>query len=238
MATPHVAGAVALMLSADPTLRGHVSIVEDILKDSAFHISSALCSSSGIPNNVFGHGRLNAKAAADIALTKFSPKSGAFSATGTEASIQVTAPAGVNWMATTSDSWIQINQGSGTGNGSVSFAVRDNTDERFRIGKITIAHRDFIVRQEGFGQSGCSYAVTPNSSSFPASGGAGSFTVVTTEDCIWTATSNVNWITITSDNGGLGSGTLTFSVGTNGGANRKGTINVSGSQFSVKQKSP
>lgn len=239
MATPHVAGAVALLLSADPSLRGHVSIVEDILKDAAFHISSSLCSSSGFPNNVFGYGRLNAKAAADIALTKFSPKSAAFSATGTDGAIQVTAPAGVDWTATSPDGWIIINQGSGTGNGSVSFSVRDNTDERFRIGKITIAHRDFIVRQEGFGQSGCSYAVTPKSSSFSSSGGAGSFTVVTTEDCIWTATSGVSWITITSDNGGLGTGTLTFSVGANGsGVSRKGTINVSGSQFSVKQKSP
>jgi serine protease AprX len=239
MATPHVAGAVALLLSADPSLRGQVSVVEDILKDAAFHISSTLCSSSGIPNNVFGHGRLNAKAAADIALIKFSPKSVAFSATGAESTIQVSAPSGVNWTSTSNDNWIVIDQGSGTGNGIVSFLVRDNTDESFRIGKITIAHRDFIVRQEGFGQSGCTYAVTPKSSSFPSSGGAGSFTVVTTGDCIWTATLSVGWITITSDNGGLGTGTLTFTVGmNNSGASRKGIINVSGSQFSVKQKFP
>ena len=81
MATPHVAGAVALMLSAQPSLRGKVSTIEAILKDSAFHINSALCSSSGSwPNNVFGYGRLNAKAAADMARTTFSPMSGAFSA--------------------------------------------------------------------------------------------------------------------------------------------------------------
>jgi len=237
MATPHVAGAVALVLSVDPSLRGQVSVVEDILKDGAFDISSTLCSSSGVPNNVVGYGRLDAKAAADIALTTFSPKSAAFSATGAESSIQVTAPAGVNWTATTTDSWIVIDQGSGTGNGSVDYAVRDNINEAFRIGKITIAHRDFIVRQEGFGQSGCSYAVSPNFLSFPSSGGAGSFSVITTEECIWTANSNVGWITITSDNGGLGTGTLTFTVGTNSsGQRRKGNINVSGSVFSVKQK--
>ena len=239
MATPHVAGAVALVLSVDPSLRGQVSVVEDILKDAAFHISSALCSSSGVPNNVFGYGRLNAKAAADIALTKFSPKSLAFSAIGVEASIQVFAPVGVNWTATSTDNWIAINQNSGTGNGFVSFVVRDNIGAGVRIGKITIAHRDFIVRQEGLGQSSCAYALTPNTSSFPSTGGAGSFTVATSNNCIWTATSNVGWITITSDNGGLGTGTLTFNVDVNSsGANRKGTINVSGIQFSVKQKYP
>ncbi len=240
MATPHVAGAVALTLSSQPSLRGKVSTIEAILKDSAVHINSALCSSSGSwPNNVFGYGRLDALAAANMALTTFSPQSAAFTAMGTDASLQVSAPAGVNWIATTSDSWITINNGSGTGNGSVDFTVRDNPGERFRVGAITVAHRDFIVRQEGFGQSGCSYALTPTFLSFPSGGGAGSTTVVTTEDCIWTATSNAGWITITSDNGGLGTGTLTFTVGVNSsGASRKGTINISGTTFSVKQKFP
>ena len=240
MATPHVAGAVALTLSAQPSLRGKVSTIEGILEDSAVHINSALCSSSGSwPNNVFGYGRLDALAAANTALTTFSPKSAAFTASGAEASLQVSAPAGVSWIATTSVSWITINNGSGTGNGSVDFTVRDNPDERFRVGTITIAHRDFIVRQEGFGQTGCTYAVTPTFQSFPSGGGAGSTTVVTTEDCIWTATSNAGWITITSDNTGLSTGTLTFTVGVNGsGASRKGTINISGTTFSVKQKFP
>jgi hypothetical protein len=240
MATPHVAGAVALTLSAQPSLRGKVSTIEAILEDSAVHINSALCSSSGSwPNNVFGNGRLDALAAANMALTTFSPQSAAFLALGADASLQVSAPAGVNWVATTNDSWITINNGSGTGNGTVNFIVRDNPNERFRIGTITIAHRDFIVRQEGFGQSGCTYALTPTFLSFPSGGGAGSTTVVTTADCIWTATSNDGWITITSDNGGLGSGTLTFAVDVNSsGASRKGTINVSGTAFSVKQKFP
>jgi serine protease AprX len=242
MATPHVAGAVALTLSSQPSLRGKVSTIEAILKDSAVHLqetSSPFCSASGWPNNTFGYGRLDALAAANMALTTFSPQSAAFTAVGTDASLQVFAPAGVNWIATTNDSWITINNGSGTGNGSVDFTVRDNPDERFRVGTITVAHRDFIVRQEGFGQSGCSYALTPTFLSFPSGGGAGSTTVVTTEDCIWTATSNAGWITITSDNGGLGTGTLTFTVGVNSsGASRKGTINISGTTFSVKQKFP
>jgi subtilisin family serine protease len=238
MATPHVAGAVALMLSAQPNLRGNVPAIEGILRDSAVHINSALCSSSGTwPNNVFGYGRLDAKAATDMALTTFSPLSGAFGSAGTDESLSVLAPTGVNWTATSNDSWITIIDGSGTGNGTVSFVVRDNPNEQARIGKITIAHRDFIVRQEGYGQSECSFAATPKFQSFPAAGGPGSTTVATSAGCVWTATSNIGWVKITSDNGGLGPGALTFTVDPNGsGSSRKGTINISGAMFSIKQR--
>jgi hypothetical protein len=238
MATPHVAGAVALTICAQPSLRGNVSTIEAILKDSAVHIDSASCSSSGTwPNNVFGYGRLNAKAAADMALTTFSPRSGAYGAAGTDASFSILAPAGVNWAATSSDSWITIIDGSGTGNGRVTFVVRDNPIEQIRIGKITVAHRDFIVRQQGSGQTSCSYAAAPKFQSFQAAGGKGITSVVTTEGCIWTASSNVGWIRITSDNGGVGPGALTFDVTPNiSGVSRKGTINISGATFSVKQK--
>lgn len=236
MATPHVAGAVALTLSAQPSLRGHVSTIEGILKDSSVHLNSSLCGSSGWPNNVFGYGRLDAKVAADMALTTFSPRSIAFTASGAEGSLQVSAPADASWIATTNDSWIAIVNGTGTGNGLVDFVVRDNLSQSSRIGAITIARRDFIVRQQGLGQS-CTFAATPPFQIFSSLGGAGSTTVTTPLGCVWNATSNAGWITITSDNGGVGNGTLTFTVGANRtGTVRKGTINISGTLFSVKQK--
>jgi len=237
MATPHIAGAVALTLSAQPSLRGKVSTIEAILKDSAVHINSALCSSSGSwPNNVFGYGRMDAKAAADMALTTFSPQSGAFGAAGTDSWLNISAPAGVNWTATTNDNWITIVQGSGTGNGIMYFVVRDNTSEEFRIGSITVAQRVFVVRQEGLSKDPCAYALTPAFQSFTAGGGASSTNVTTAPGCIWSAKSNVNWITITSDIGGVGSGSLTFTVAANGtGSPRKGAITISGITFSVKQ---
>ena len=67
MAGPHVAGAVALLWSARPWLKNDIAATEEILNGSAYHISSTACSSSGWPNNTFGYGRLDVKAAVDAA---------------------------------------------------------------------------------------------------------------------------------------------------------------------------
>jgi subtilisin family serine protease len=65
MASPHVAGAVALLWSARPWLKNQIAATEDILNTAAVHISSTACSSSGWPNNTYGYGRLDVKAAVD-----------------------------------------------------------------------------------------------------------------------------------------------------------------------------
>jgi subtilisin family serine protease len=64
MATPHVAGAVALLLSAVPSLDGNVDAIEARLTAAAVRNaanSTTLCSSTAgvYPNNVFGNGRLD-----------------------------------------------------------------------------------------------------------------------------------------------------------------------------------
>jgi len=239
MATPHVAGAIALMLSAQPNLRGNVAAIEGILEDSAVHVPSTDCSSSGSPNNSYGYGRLDVKAAVDIALISFAPSSSVLTTAGGQGSLNVSAPLGLSWVATSNVSWITITSGVGTGNGTVTFTVNANPNESARVGAITIAHRDFTIRQQGSGAAACSYSIDPASRKFAGGGGRGSLTVTTTPDCIWTATSNASWITVASNSGGPGSGTLTFNVAPNNtGTQRKGTIDVSGATFSLKQKAP
>lgn len=70
MAAPHVAGLVALLVSADPALAGQVDQLENIIEQSSINISSSVtpqtCGgipSSEIPNNTFGYGRIDALAA-------------------------------------------------------------------------------------------------------------------------------------------------------------------------------
>jgi len=76
MATPHVAGAVALLWSAFPFLRGQVDLTENLLNESAVRVNTSSCSSTGIPNNLFGYGRLDIKAAYDLAATRYFSLSG------------------------------------------------------------------------------------------------------------------------------------------------------------------
>ncbi len=63
MAAPHVAGAVALLWSAFPDLRGNVEYTEYVLEQSAVHLTTTDgCggdSISQVPNNTFGYGRID-----------------------------------------------------------------------------------------------------------------------------------------------------------------------------------
>jgi hypothetical protein len=68
MATPHVAGGAALLLSARPILHHDVAMQRTILNNSSFHLNSNLCGSSGYPNNTFGYGRLDVLAAYNYLL--------------------------------------------------------------------------------------------------------------------------------------------------------------------------
>ena len=61
----------------------------------------------------------------------------------------------------------------------------------------------------------CSYSLSANNQSFSSSGGPGSVNVVTTSGCAWTATSNANFVSITSGASGTGNGTVSYTVAAN-----------------------
>lgn len=60
MATPHVAGTWALVWSAVPGLIGEIDATEARINAGATERSTAQCSSSGTPNNLYGYGVVNA----------------------------------------------------------------------------------------------------------------------------------------------------------------------------------
>ncbi len=66
MASPHVAGAVALLWSAVPSLVGNIDLTEQILIKSAVPVPANGCGegvSAIVPNNTYGYGRLDILAA-------------------------------------------------------------------------------------------------------------------------------------------------------------------------------
>lgn len=85
MASPHVAGLVALMISADPTLAGRVNALESIITQTALRLDinsidplnpPPLCgtdSGSSIPNNYYGWGRIDALSAHQMVESGFIP---------------------------------------------------------------------------------------------------------------------------------------------------------------------
>jgi serine protease AprX len=71
MAAPHVAGTIALMISANPNLAGEVASIEYIIQTTANgKITEQECGGlygNVIPNNTYGYGILNARAAVERA---------------------------------------------------------------------------------------------------------------------------------------------------------------------------
>jgi subtilisin family serine protease len=73
MATPHIAGAMALLWSAIPSLQNQIDPSRTALNNAAAHISTTQCSSTGVPNNVFGWGRVDILAAVTTATPTPTP---------------------------------------------------------------------------------------------------------------------------------------------------------------------
>ncbi|MEO6724173.1 MAG: S8 family serine peptidase [Blastocatellia bacterium] len=167
MATPHVAGAVALLWSAYPSLRGKVDLTRSILNESAVHVFTSDCgsNSASFPNTVYGYGRLDIRAAIDLAATTIGTAEFKYGVKGGNGEVVVAALPMVTWRAVSNNDWITITAGStGTGLSVVFFNVAANTSTAARTGTITAAGRSITILQPGvaplFVASG--HALTPN----------------------------------------------------------------------------
>jgi len=59
MATPHIAGAMALLWNAIPSLKNQIQASRDALNSTTVQILSSQCGDPTPPNNVYGWGRIN-----------------------------------------------------------------------------------------------------------------------------------------------------------------------------------
>ncbi|HKO97537.1 MAG TPA: S8 family serine peptidase [Pyrinomonadaceae bacterium] len=95
MAGPHVAGLVALLISANPRLAGIIDRLEDIIEQTAVRKTTTEgCggdSTTAVPNNTYGWGRIDALAAVLEALAPTANNDTAVTTEGTAVRINVIA---------------------------------------------------------------------------------------------------------------------------------------------------
>lgn len=163
-----------------------------------------------------------------------SPLSQSFSLQAATGTIAVSAEAGCGWTASSGASWITITSGStGSGSGSISYAVDANTSMAPRTATITAAGQIFTIIQSGIS---CSFAIAPASQAVGSGAQTGTVSVTASSGCTWTAASNVSWITVTSGSSGNGNGTVGYSVLANtASASRTGTLTIGGQTFTLTQ---
>jgi hypothetical protein len=160
----------------------------------------------------------------------------------------VSAQPNCAWTATADASWLTVAAGSsGTGAGVVTVAVRDNYDAP-RVSTIKVRWPAPTAGQNvRVAQAGCRYAVSKTAIGVAATGGPGTFDVIQQSDptecggptqdrCVWSAVSDVPWITITSSMPRSGDNPVSFTVAANGGTDaRVGTITVRDKVVSITQ---
>ena len=160
----------------------------------------------------------------------------------------LTTQASCPWTATPDVPWLNLPSGtSGVGSAAITIAFPDNYDAP-RQGSVLVRWPTPTAGQNlRVAQAGCLYAVSGSAFSFTSSGGPGTFNVIqqsvpntcggaTQDRCVWTAQSDVPWITITSSMPRSGDNPVAFTVAVNDGAtSRVGRITVRDKVVTITQ---
>lgn len=145
---------------------------------------------------------------------------------------------------TSNAAWITITSvelGFGCGSHTVSYSYTANSTLLSRTGTITAGGKTYTVTQAGISiilPITClfpAYSISPSSKSVGSSASTGTVSVTDSDSCGWTAVSNASWIHVTAGASGSGNGTVSYSVDTNLGVARTGTVTIAGKTFTVTQ---
>ena len=152
MATPHIAGAMALLWSAIPSLQNQIDSSRTALNNAAVHINSMQCSSTGTPNNVFGWGRVNILTAVTSATPTPTPTVGPITLSGRGKKVGGINTSRLIWSGATSSN-IDVNR-----DGSVLATVPNNGHYNDSTG--TTGQASFVYKVCEAGTQTCSNSVT------------------------------------------------------------------------------
>jgi hypothetical protein len=197
---------------------GPGSVVYSVAANATTDARTASVTIGGQSHSVTQQGR-----AATVCNYDISPNSATWGNDGGRRTFAVSATEGCPWSAVSGASWVVIDAGQGSGNGTVSYTVASNTQIGDRSTTIVVAGRTFTIRQAG-DVSACQYSVSPVDFS-PCMPGATVIASVTTQDsCPWSATPDASWLNVGAS--GVGSGTITIAFPDNYDAPRRGQVLV------------
>jgi len=156
-----------------------------------------------------------------------------FSATAGAGSLTVITGASCSWTAVSGASWLTMPQGAtGTGGGTLNYSFTANTGAS-RATTIVLGGQTHWVIQG----AACATSITPATRVVGPGTTTGDTIIVTaSSSCGWTAVSTVSWITMTAPfSWYTGNATVGYTVASNPGATRTGTIELGGRIFTLTQ---
>lgn len=162
--------------------------------------------------------------------------------------LRISAGAGCPWTVAPAVPWLSTSVSSGEGDQTVRYNIAAYTDEPTRTGQIEVRWPSPTQGQNVWvTQTGCRYAVNPQTLTVGAAGATGLRMDVfgtpvdnncggpMSTGCPWTASVDVSWITL-SRTTGTGDDTVFYNVAANGtGAARTGRITLQGKTLVITQ---
>ena len=100
------------------------------------------------------------------------------------------------------------------------------------LGSDDLAAVEFIYPMSG---AGCTFSLSPTGRMHTSAAQTATFSVTVQNNCSWTASPSVEWLTLLHQTTTIGSGSVTYAVESNPGVTRSGIFNVGGQAFSVTQ---
>jgi hypothetical protein len=180
-----------------------------------------------------------------------SPSTFGTGASGGSTTLSIATSSECAWTASREVTWITFTSSTtGSGNGSVGFAVAPSRDD-VRSGSIVVANQRIVVTQASGvpppppppptppppappPPPACTYSLSRTSDFVGAGDGTGEVNVSTTSTCTWTAVTNAAWITV-APGVRTGSGRVDYHHTPNPGGLRTGTLTIAGLTFTVTQ---
>ena len=152
--------------------------------------------------------------------------------------LNVVAPAGCPWAASSDVPWITVlDGGAGAGTGTARLQAQPN-GAAARTGTVRVAGEILTIQQAAGGVSNptCTYTLAPLNRTVGAQPEEVAVEVRAAGGCAWTASSRASWITVRAPDTGIGNGSVRLAVTANPGQTaRTGAVVIAGLSFTIEQ---